>query len=125
MAAQHQRTFILLLWLKQWAEPELRRSNRLLKQANDQLDHALRENTTLKNRNEELKRHVERLEIDNRELHNAMDRLREANRLQSETIDRMDKFQRELAGRIEYLVGRVVQLDAERGIVTKLPWNER
>ena len=124
MPAQQRNTFIVLLWLRQWAEPELRRSARLLKQANTQLDHALGENLELKNRNEVLKRHVEKLESDNKDLKQAMELLQQANKLQSDTINRMDSFQRELAGRVEYLVGRVIQLDAERGVVTKLPWQE-
>ena len=74
--------------------------------------------------NSDLVLKVNSLFDDNRKLKAAMDTLRQVNELQSQTIDRMDKYQREQAGKIEWLVGRVIQLDAERGIDTKLPWTQ-
>ena len=81
--------------------------------------------TSLKNRNGELQVKLNRLESDNRDMKGALETLKATNIEQGKTIDRMDKFMREQAGRVEYLVGRVIQLDAERGMVTKLPWNEK
>lgn len=78
----------------------------------------------LKSRNSELVTKVNALVSDNTDLKNAVNLLRQANDLQSATIDRMDKYQREQAGKIEWLVSRVIQIEAANGIVTKLPWNQ-
>ncbi len=78
----------------------------------------------LKSRNSELVTKVNGLISDNGELKHAVELLRKANELQSATIDRMDKYQREQATKIEWLVGRVIHLEAAKGIDTKLPWNE-
>lgn len=78
----------------------------------------------LKSRNSELVTKVNALVSDNNDLKHAVNLLRQANDLQSATIDRMDKYQREQAGKIEWLVSRVIQIEAANGIVTKLPWNQ-
>jgi GTPase involved in cell partitioning and DNA repair len=78
----------------------------------------------LKSRNSELVTKVNALVSDNNDLKHAVKLLRQANDLQSATIDRMDKYQREQAGKIEWLVSRVIQIEAANGIVTKLPWNQ-
>lgn len=108
--------------MKRWAEPELARTTRLLRTANTQLDSALKENMVLKNRNEELRVHINRLEADNRDLHAQLGRLQAANQLQGEVIARMEQNQKELLARlgqaeveIRNLKDRVIQLDAEKG----------
>ena len=103
--------------IKRWVQPELDRTHALLKQANTQLDHALRENMSLKNRNEELNVQVHRLEADNRDLHHQLDLLRAANKLQAEAIDRMERHQRELQDKYDNMVARVMQLEAKLGIL--------
>lgn len=74
-------------------------------------------------------RTIEERDKDIRDLQYARDALKEAVRLKDETIamqkqiiERGEKFQKEQAEKIEWLVGRVVQLDLEKGITTKLPW---
>lgn len=61
--------------LKRWAEPELRRTQRLLHQANEQLDRALTENAQLKQ--EKRKLHEEHLELRGQytELNRAFEKL--------------------------------------------------
>lgn len=44
--------------------------------------------------------------------------------VQAGIIQRGEQYQKAQQERIEYLIGRVIQMDAEKGIVTKLPWNE-
>ena len=61
------------LIVMRWVEPQLRRTERLLKQANDQLGKALEENIRLKSRNDELARQLEVLEQDNKDLHRQID----------------------------------------------------
>jgi predicted nuclease with TOPRIM domain len=119
MEGQQPNVFMLIIM--RWVEPQLRRTQRLLTQANVQLDKALKENLHLKNRNEELARHVERLESDNGELHRAIKTLREANKVQVEMMDRMERSQKDLMDRVERLVGRVMQLEVQLGNTPKLP----
>jgi len=116
-----QQPHFFTLVVMRWVEPQLRRTQRLLTQANTQLDKALKENLHLKNRNEELARHVERLEGDNRDLHRSIDVLRQANKVQSEMMDRMERQQKDLMDRVERLTARVMQLEVERGNTPKLP----
>lgn len=105
-------TRIVILRLKRWAQPELDRTLGLLRQANAQLDRTLRENTTLRNRNEELNVQVNRLQADNKELHHQIDLLKQARDMQAQTIERMERSYRELREKHDYLYGRVVQLEA-------------
>lgn len=106
----------LVLRLKRWAQPELDRTMALLKKANDQLDRTLRENTALKNRNEELHVQVNKLQADNRDLHHELDLLKKANELQGDTIARMERYQKKLQDKYEHMFARVVQLEARLGI---------
>lgn len=117
---QPNPSFITLLIMR-WTEPQLRRTQRFLAQANVQLDKALKENLHLKNRNEELARHVERLEYDNGELHRAIKTLREANKLQGEMMDRMERQQKDLMDRVERLTAQVIRLDVQLGNTPQLP----
>lgn len=107
--------------LKRWAEPELNSMRRLLKRAERQLDHALQENSVLKNRNEELNVAVNRLRADNGDLQRQLGLLKQANEMQAETIARMERHQRELQERMEHLLARVVRLEAELGRTPDFP----
>lgn len=111
----------IVIRVKRWVQPELDRTRGLLKKANDQLDHALRDNTELRNRNEALKVQVNRLESDNRDLKQQLALLQKANELQAETIARMERRQKDLMDRVEHLVARVVRLETEAGRTPNLP----
>ena len=104
---------MILVRLKRWAQPELDRTLVLLKKANEQLERTLHENTILVNRNEELQVKVHRLESDSRDLHHQLDLLRKANELQGTIIDKLERHQRELTDKYEYMLGRVLQLEAK------------
>lgn len=119
---------LAVLYFRLWRSSGVGELGKLKKELNDarKMIGDLRQvETSLKNRNGELQVKLNRLESDNRDMKGALETLKATNIEQGKTIDRMDKFMREQAGRVEYLVGRVIQLDAERGMVTKLPWNEK
>lgn len=103
---------IVILRLQRMVQPELDRTLRLLIKANTQLDHALRENTALKERNSSLSVQVNRLEADNKDLHHQIELLRQANELQGVVIARMERHQKELMDKADNLFARVVQLEA-------------
>lgn len=107
--------------LVRWAEPELNSIRRLLKKAEHQLDHAMQENTMLKNRNEELNVAVNQLRQDNSDLQRQLELLKQANEMQGQTIDRMERHQREMQERMEHLLARVVRLEAELGRTPDFP----
>lgn len=44
--------------------------------------------------------------------------------LQQQVIERGEAYQKAQQEKIDWLVGRVIQMDAGNGIVSKLPWNE-
>lgn len=111
----------IVIRVKRWVQPELDRTRGLLKKANDQLDHALRDNTELRNRNEALKVQVNRLESDNRDLKEKLGLLQKANELQAETIAKMERRQKELMDKVDHLVGRVITLEARDGTRSNLP----
>lgn len=79
---------------------------------------------------EEQKRTIEIQENEIRDLQYARDTLKEAVRLKDETItlqreiiERGERTQKEQVDKMEWLRDRVIALDAERGVVTKWPWN--
>lgn len=111
----------IVIQVKRWVQPELDRTRDLLKKANRQLDHALRDNTELRNRNEQLKVQVNRLESDNKDLKHNLALLKQANDMQAETIHRMEKRQKELMDRVYDLVGRVIVLETAAGRTPELP----
>lgn len=123
---------VVALLIMRWTEPQLRRTQRLLEQANTQLDKALKENKQLINTKELMARKVEGLERDNQALHRDLkgireekdreiSKLRDANKLQSEMMDRMERQQKDLMDRVERLTARVMQLEVERGNTPTLP----
>lgn len=112
----------IILRIKIWVQPELDRTRGLLRQANIALDKALRENTHLKNRNDELNTKVNGLESDVRDLQRDLEREKQSKSTQQEVIarmeqnqERMDKALAKAEAMIDSLKERVIKLDAERG----------
>ena len=108
----------------------IRQMKRKLEQAEALLDSYRTKELEWINQMEQRKRDLERAERDLREAESRMEkiaaRLEEQGKtiaFQNGVIERGEKYQKEQQEKIEWLVGRVIQMDLEKGVNTKLPWN--
>lgn len=88
-------------------------------------------NTNLQNRNEELARQVGILvrEVEGRDgliqnLRDLKDQMARTIEAERDKNKRLEESRAEQQEKVEWLIGRVVQMDAERGIVTKLDFGD-
>ncbi|HRH68786.1 MAG TPA: hypothetical protein PLB89_04695 [Flavobacteriales bacterium] len=85
------------LWIKLWVQPELDRTRQLLRQANKQLDHALRENRALKVEKDELEQQIKDMIKSGESMSATIQRLEERDRERLEIMERMEQQQSEAA----------------------------
>jgi hypothetical protein len=116
-----KHTSRLGILIRCWVEPELKRTTRLLRMANTQLDHALRENIRLADLSAKQAQDIVTLQSDNRELKAHIQRIEAGNTHQLDLIGRMERRLKEMEQKYEYMIGRVMQLQAERGLPIEVP----
>jgi hypothetical protein len=107
--------------LRRWAEPELQRTSRLLRQANTQLDHVLRENIRLSDLCDEQNNTLLSLQSDNRELKSHIQRLELGNKHQLEVMAAMERRVKDMELKYEHMMGQVFRLQAESGVKPHIP----
>lgn len=124
---------IAMLFYRQWtSDPQtaMRKMREELEEARKTIAELRQLEMQLKNRNEQLNVQVNSIAAELSDQRNILRSLNDAMKLRGETItmqndiiERNEKYQRQQAEKIEWLVGRVVQMDAANAVVTKLPWN--
>lgn len=110
--------------LKRWAEPELRRTTRLLRMANDQLALVTRENIRLKDLCDEQNNTLASLLSDNRELKTHIGRLEQGNEHQLQVMATLERRLKEMEQKYERLMGLYFQLQAAAGKDIGLNFNK-
>lgn len=113
--------FLLRKQLKRWAEPELRKTERLLKVANVQLEHALDENSQLRQEKKELAAELAQLKRDNGALHGELAAVKEAGADMKAVMVRMEARQKELEEKNDRFLTRIIHLESASGITPQLP----
>lgn len=104
-----------------WVEPELARANRLVKEMNIMLDRSQRESIRLADERDEQAKVIAQLSTENSKLQQEVHRLLDANRLQNERVDELKKRLDEMDEKYTYMMGRVMQLQAEQGVAIAVP----
>lgn len=97
------------------AEPELRRTMRLLRMANDQLALVTRENIRLTDLCDEQNNTLASLQSDNRELKAHIQRLEQGNAHQVTVMATMERRMMDIESKYERLLGLYFQLQAQTG----------
>lgn len=111
----------LSVLLLRWVEPELAKATRLVREVTAQLDRAMRDNIRLADERDEQRKVVAQLRDENTKLQHEVHRLVEANKQQASLVADLKKRLDALDEKYTYMMGRVMQLQAEQGKPIEVP----
>lgn len=115
------KTSYLSVLLLRWVEPELAKATRLVREVTAQLDRAMRENIRLADERDDQRKEEAQLRAENTKLQHEVHRLVEANRQQASLVADLKKRLDALDEKYTYMMGRVMQLQAEQGKPIEVP----